>query len=567
MLITVARSCLLGTTCVVPSLNGLASLPSAIALLVSRRQQTACPSTSNVTEIMSPTEFGPKGLLQHDTGFGVLICRECQYAIQKSAIESHLLKHKIYRNERQSLLSFIAELDLKEPEDVSSPSTDSTPIAGLPIIPGFRCQVAGCGSLCASQKRMKRHHSEDHSINDSSSFSTLACPAKLQTFFRGTKIRYFEIARPSASIASEVALSNPRNGTETSSSNQIAAVVTKDLQPTLDIYTSAPRPPPVNINLAALTYLHHFTITTSRTLPCTGTTRISTNYWQTQAVSHALREHWLMCGLLAISAYHSAALEENEATKRTHIEQSRLFSAEFFGTWVRKPRTVHDSIEFESNEDTRETSDRIGCILSLMEWTSTGNPTHQNVSGIVPNSNKIQLFMTQVRNFAAQDPTALPSNPARDQEDAFVIATQTLKSRPTDRFSNTFNYLSILPNRIAETLGRSEIMPDVMVILCSIAILVICCAENFSSDEAEAGFMTMAAWLARVPDRFHQMVAEAQPAALILTACWAAILVRRARYCGCWFLGDSAKLVLEHVKKQVEGNQGIVRLVEDLERL
>jgi hypothetical protein len=506
-------------------------------------------------------------LLQHNTGFGVLICRECQYAIQKSAIESHLLKHKIYRNERQSLLSFIAQLDLKDPENVSSPSANSTPISGLPIIPGFRCQVIGCGSLCASQKRMKRHHSEDHDINDSSSFSTLACPAKLQTFFRGTKIRYFEIARPSASIAAEVALSNPRNGTETFSSNQTAAVATEALQSIFNIDTSTPQPSPVNINLAALTYLHHFTITTSRTLPHTGTTRASTDYWQIQAVSHALREYRLMCGLLAISAYHTAVLEENEATKRTHIEQSRLFSTECFGTWVRIPQIGHDSIELGSNDDTKEMSDRIGCILSLIEWTSTGTPTHQNIPGIVPNSYQLQLFMTLVRNLAAQNPTALPGNPAREQEDAFVTATQILKSRPTDRFSDTFNYLSILPNRIAEALGRPEIKPDVMVILHSIAVLVICCAENFASDEAEAGFMTMAAWVAKVPDRFHQMAAENQPAAHILTACWAAILVRRARCCGCWFLGDSAELVLAHVRKQVEGHQGIVRLVEDLEGL
>jgi hypothetical protein len=545
---------------------GLALLPSAIALLVSR-QQTACPSTSNVTEIMSPTEFGPKGLLQHDSGFGVLICRECQYAIQKSAIESHLLKHKIYRNERQSLLSFIAQLDLKEPENVSSPSADSTPISGLPIIPGFRCQVIGCGSLCASQKRMKRHHSEDHDINDSSSFSTLACPAKLQTFFRGTKIRYFEIARPSASIAAEVALSNPRNGTETFSSDQTVVVTTEALQSILDIYTSDPQPSPANINLAALTYLHHFTITTSRTLPHTGTTRASTDYWQIQAVSHALREYRLMCGLLAISAYHSAALEENEVTRRTHIEQSRLFYAEFFGTWVGRPQMGHDSIEFGSNDDTKETSDRIGYILSLIEWTSTGTPTHQNMPGVVPNSDQLQLFMALVRNLAAQDPSALPGNPAREQEDAFVTATQILKSRPTDRFSDTFNYLSILPNRIAETLGRPEIKPDVLVILRSIAVLVICCAENFASDKAETGFVTTAAWLAKVPDHFHQMVAGNEPAALILTAFWAAILVRRARCCGCWFFGDSAELVLAHVRKQVEGHQGIVRLVDDLEGL
>jgi hypothetical protein len=226
-----------------------------------------------------------------------------------------------------------------------------------------------------------------------------------------------------------------------------------------------------------------------------------------------------------------------------------------------------DGSEFKVDQEMRETSNRIRCILNLIEWTSVDPSNHQNTTGEISNGHQLETFMAYVRELGAQD-SAIPSNNNEsEQEDAFVLAARTLKSRPNDRFSETFDHLAILPTRIAETLGRSENIPEVMTILRSIAILVSCCAENFASEETEANFMTMTAWLAKVPDLFHQMVVSNQPAALIVTACWAAILVKRAQYCGCWFLGNSAEMVLSHVNQRVSDNLAIVKLIKDIEIL
>jgi hypothetical protein len=167
----------------------------------------------------------------------------------------------------------------------------------------------------------------------------------------------------------------------------------------------------------------------------------------------------------------------------------------------------------------------------------------------------------------AHDPGFVSSNRENEQEDAFALAANALKSRPEDRYSAALNHISTLPTRIAEILGRSENMPDVMAILRSIAILVNCCVSNFASDKTEDSFMTMATWLVKVPDRFHQMVADSEPAALILVAHWAAFLVKRAECCGCWFLGDSAEMILLHVTHQVSDNFAILRLIEELQSL
>ena len=115
---------------------------------------------------MPSIRFGSRDLLEYDARYGVLICRECQYAIQKSALQSHLLRHKIYRGERQNLLSSIARLDIFEPQNVPLPNPSSPPIDTLPIISGYRCTAAGCENLCASFKRMRRHWSEIHGQNE-----------------------------------------------------------------------------------------------------------------------------------------------------------------------------------------------------------------------------------------------------------------------------------------------------------------------------------------------------------------------------------------------------------------
>jgi hypothetical protein len=152
--------------------NGICGYP-CVTDLSSRPFRRIQRSTPTNLRAMPPTKAAPSGLLLYLREYGVLICRECQYAIQKSALRSHLLRHKIYRDERERLLSSVARLQLYEPDEVPLPGPGSPTISGLPLVSGFCCTAAKCGHLCASEKRMKRHWSDDHGrIIESSSFAS-----------------------------------------------------------------------------------------------------------------------------------------------------------------------------------------------------------------------------------------------------------------------------------------------------------------------------------------------------------------------------------------------------------
>ncbi|RAO64318.1 uncharacterized protein BHQ10_000330 [Talaromyces amestolkiae] len=131
---------------------------------------------------------GAGDLLHYNAQHKLLICLECKYAIQKHAVDSHLLRHKIYRGERQQLLSAISELEIPEAGGVRFPTEPCEPVDGLPVIDGYKCTArGGCGSLYASVKRMRRHWSESHGLTDLP--EGYASAVHMQTFFRGTKVR------------------------------------------------------------------------------------------------------------------------------------------------------------------------------------------------------------------------------------------------------------------------------------------------------------------------------------------------------------------------------------------
>src|ERR1700733_55147 len=102
-------------------------------------------------------------MLHYLPAYRVLICKECRYAIQPSAISRHLKElHQIYRSQRKELLEYAGSLDLANPGDVVLPDPAGAPIPCLPVEDGFICGVSGCGHLCASLKRMKSHYATSH---------------------------------------------------------------------------------------------------------------------------------------------------------------------------------------------------------------------------------------------------------------------------------------------------------------------------------------------------------------------------------------------------------------------
>lgn len=528
---------------------------------------------------MPPLRLGPRDLLEYDGRYGVLICRECQYAIQKSALPSHLLRHKIYRGERQRLLSSIAQLDLLESEDVTLPAPTSPPIDSLPIISGYRCTIASCENLCASSKRMKRHQSEIHELSDSPS---CARPAKLQTFFRGTKLRYFEVTCSTSVVGDK---SSPMATFDHISENNETydRRAPHSLSPYVNTAPLLPLPPspppgssPNSLDLEALAYFHTFITKTSITLPAPEDSESSGSYWQAHVVTQALGSQWLMHGLLAISAGHSVVLSVENSTKEGHRKRHVHFLAQFSTGWENMT-----PIEAKAEKGITEIATIIGFILHCVQNFLAQSCFSDKIVSESAAAFDMRYFMQVVPKFLVPHPELHPSEARCEynasQDDTLTRETRSFKARKSkipansgtfsvcDNLSVIFTHLQQLPSRMAEVFGKPENVEDALAALSAIAILTECCETSFASDTAETAWQCMARWLVKVPDHFNNMVSQNSPVSLVVIAYWSAFLVKRVEDSGCWFLVGSAKTILLQVTEQLSTHGHMAKdLVEGL---
>lgn len=497
---------------------------------------------------MPPVRFGPGEILEYNERYAVLICHECQYAIQKSALQSHLLRHKIYRTDRQQLLSFISKLNILEPDRVILPTPDSPPINGLPVISGFRCTAAGCANLCASIKRMKGHWRDVHDINDAS----LARPVKLQTFFRGTKISYFEVT-PTEEGHDAGSDNDEDHDADMEDLDQVEG-------PSPATSVASPMP----LDLETLSYFHHFTSTTSITLPSRQNTPAA-EYWQTRIVPEALSQHFLMYGILALSACHLAAFTDYPEDEQRHRTRASQFSSEF--------RRSRESIATDEDH-LNEAANHIECLLRCAHWALAESPSDQRIMPEPGVPDQLQRIMTTIQ--ASISPPSAQDLPEETPAYSLRILSWN-PSEPAGRGSgfspgtNTpaeiCDRLRALPSHMADTFGRPENPQDVLVPLSAVASLVECCDMSFASDDPGSAWWGMATWLTRLPARFTDLVANHDPAVLVVVAHWAALLVNRAENCGCWCVRGLAMTVLLRIAERLpadddeDGDGGVQRLV------
>ncbi|KAH7110613.1 hypothetical protein B0J11DRAFT_499115 [Dendryphion nanum] len=479
----------------------------------------------------SSINLGPDYLLEYNPQFKILICRECQYAIQKSALQSHLLKHKIYRESKQELLNAIAQFELLEPENVILPPAQSLPISSLPVLDGYRCVAVGCGNLCASSKRMRRHWSEKHTLIERYDLFSQALPVQIQTFFRGTKLRYFEVGAMDINNAK-----NDKNNVRIDESAQSPPLRIASLQ------THETQSPSI-VDLQTLGYLHHFTTMTSLTLPIPSNANGNSLYWQADSVSFALRHQWLMCGLLAISSCHLSVLGNDTATGEIHFEQSERLFSEFANG--RKEYIEQITIE---DAETR-LGMQIDCIFRCAQWATTVhqlNRQHPSIEEIV----------SCFRGFTVCGYSTKPSQDSRfNRNKIFVPANTILKSdvHHSHSESSLLNTLGALPSRMIEAFGKPESTEDVLVTLTANVALVECFAIGFSTTELMSILHGIMKWISIVPDHIFNMIKHDEPAALVLVAYWA-LLIKRAEQQGCWYMdglsGVITRLIAENMSIQ-----------------
>ncbi|PVH69684.1 hypothetical protein DL98DRAFT_505423 [Cadophora sp. DSE1049] len=516
---------------------------------------------------MTAIRLGPGDFLEFNPKYGVLICHQCRYAIQKTALASHLLRHKIYRGDRQQLLSAIAKLNILEPSQVPLPSSGCPPVDALPVLTGYRCTVEGCGNLCASSKRMDHHWSEMHSmLATASSFSSRACSVRLQTFFRGTKIRYFEVSSSPPSAPSSGAdlagdseeggrsVINGTEASETQGSVNSASLVSTDLPKGNSGL--------LEIDLQTLAYFNHFTTETISTLP-PDTRRCPETDWRHEFVAHALQQEWLMYGLLAISASHMCSLEEDTGMKANHQESFKQLHSMFSVMWTEL--TCVD-LEVAPQTGIMEAGWRVSCILQCFCWTLV-EPRVWGVHGTDPTPpDEMECGLTVIRNFlATKFLSGHDNSPTRS--DAISTGERSSSTSPPGNTppSTVLSQLRAIPFRLAVLCDKPQSLRDGNTTLTAAAILDDCCHDSFASDGIDVPWHGMMSWLAQVPDQFNTLISKHNPAALLILAYWVAVLVRRAEQCGCWILKGAARKLLALIADGLPPDASKVRsLVKDL---
>ncbi|KAI0102128.1 hypothetical protein GGR51DRAFT_296011 [Nemania sp. FL0031] len=250
-----------------------------------------------------PGGGGLGALLTYRPDYGVVICKDCHFAIQPNAFSSHLQNHHILRSERRRILDQLSSLHLRAPDRVILPATDSRRIVELDVVYGLRCISAPeCNYACTSAKRMSQHWSAVH--NEPNSKAIKYREAKLQTFFRGNKIRYFEVEGPT----------DVQCGTLKESTLPPVNLADETLHG-----IQAP-----SLDYQSLLYMHHYVRHSSLFL---NRGNENTGFWVDTIVLEAYRHPFLMHGLLCISAIDKARGTTDYRERRQHLRASASYCA------------------------------------------------------------------------------------------------------------------------------------------------------------------------------------------------------------------------------------------------
>ncbi|KAI0965493.1 hypothetical protein F4678DRAFT_452764 [Xylaria arbuscula] len=490
--------------------------------------------TRSVKSPLKHTNTALGGVLTYLPKYGVVICKSCRFAIQPSAFSSHLQSHHILRSERRHILDQLFALHLPPPERVGVPASDSRRIADLPILSGFKCE-AECHYACTSVKRMCQHWSEVHDQPNSKLIRYRE--AILQTFFRGNKIRYFEVEGPKNSQCwqqkeCQLAARNPDLLLPTNSAEEVVDGI---------------QAPPLDCQ--SLLYMHHYTRHSALFL---NRGNESTTFWTDTIVLEAYKHTFLMYSLLCISATDKARKTTDYAKRRTHLQASASYCAGAISGYriaVARPtrdnstaliacsrllgqqEVVRDLIKFEGIGNSFTIEDIIEHLILLRGCTDL---MIQLQSSLPPDSlfrlpDQVKAGLRQIEE---SDETDMPSNQGCIPTNIWLIL-----------------------NTLEVKLKAVGLLPDNKVLMIRYAMNLLAHAASHAYDAKEdelgwAGWNAVEGWL-RMPvvsDQLVPAMREGCPAAIVVFISWVMILLRRLEQKYDWMLGLSAWFVHVAVK-------------------
>jgi hypothetical protein len=278
----------------------------------------------------------------------------------------------------------------------------------------------------------------------------------------------------------------------------------------------------------------------------------SETYWQTNVVPQALKVRWIMCGLLAISASHLAAVSEEDAIKRLHLDQSARFVHEFSTSWEEAKHGPGLAFAEEA-----KVAAQMDCIHRCCHW-AFGSPR-------TPEGFQLRLFTQTV--LGCGDPSsalrlAVSSGDMLDEsleqaENGLDDVSEAAVSRNVP--PALAEHLRTLPYRMAEALGKPDSPLDFFASVAALEALVQCCSLGYADNSMRTTWLGMVSWLRKVSHHFNRMVWRQSPAALVIFAHWA-LLVERAEH-HCWFLRGAAMKIRNQIRGELPDDNAIQDLV------
>lgn len=470
-----------------------------------------------VGKLSAPAE--PTELLLYMPRHRVLICKECRYAIQPSAIPRHLKEtHKIYRSHRERYMAYTRQLDLIEPEDVPIPDANDGPISSLPVIDGFVCHVAECRHLCATAKRMKAHYNTEHREATTVHFNYR--PAKMQTFFRGNKLKYFVFRQPQE-------MSTNSEQAEASSNNE----ATHMRRPIHDFNHDFN-----GVALGDAELLNHFQIHLAAQLATDATNACC---WDTGPSGVPARHPFLKHGILSCSALHLAFMyPESRERYRLAAAHHQNLALPGFRAALRQP-TVHNCLALLAFTQllfmhcfaaSRDEDDKFDFLLvqgrddPAPDWLQVLRGSchiFKPVQGYIQ-SQPMVAMMVDDADYDAGSANSY-SEPQLDKLYSLVNAKHAYK--PTeDQHSALLSALTLLSSAFVK-------------------------ARRAQAKNAYTLHVPLYAWAILVPDSYLELLKQRHPVAIILLAHYCLLFLPLE---GLWYMQGYSKRIITRIFRQLD---------------
>ncbi|KJY01601.1 hypothetical protein TI39_contig285g00051 [Zymoseptoria brevis] len=502
-------------------------------------------------------------LLKYYEEYGVVICVQCQFAVQPTALTSHLLKHQIYRNERRQLLASLYKLRLESPCRVRDPPRGSPPFAELPVYRGHRCEANECDHVCASHKRMSQHWSDVHGERESRKVQ--AREAWLQTFFRGNKVRYFEVAPPPRppSVAAPLETSPP----ETTTQEPQGAKLPKSQYEQLRGNVNRSAGDVSALDLEAMRYYHHY-LTSDTVVPAYvhshGRDGPSAR-WQTKLSHEAHRHQFLMYAILAYAALEASYTSSDTKEARKHREACFRYQTAGLGDFLAHSQrpgpsnavaliayaTLTNGQHFCSLPNGDDGSASFSQAAELVHLVRGQYETQLSVQNFLPPDSDFRLSLDDVRFLT-------------DPEDSLRRPMPTMSPKMRAWLEN-------LSDDLYRALATSRGKPieddwDPQIYSYAIKLLVPAYEHAFAGASAliasghwdakleimPSDSPALAFWARFVPDNFVSLLRESRPAALVIFAHW--WWLTRGIETTSWFARGHARSVLAWIASGLNGD-------------